>query len=97
MTNKQKAYNDVVNYIFSDAINGKEFSEDKINRMLCYSIARYNNDKRIINLRYDKTNKEEIKNSIVKEYTNESTIRMASSIKRSFDSTNEKFGNEEDQ
>lgn len=94
MTIKQKAYNDVVDYIFIDALKGKEFSEDEINRMLCYSIAMYNNDKRMANLKYDRTNKEKIKKIIVREYTNESTIRMAGSIKRSFDNTNEKFGNE---
>lgn len=95
MTKKQKAYNDVVNHIFTEALNGKEFSESKLNRMLCYSMAYYNNDKRMDTIKYDKTNREKLKKEIVKDYTCESTIRMAGNIKRSFDSVNEKFKEEE--
>ena len=91
MTLKQKAYNAVVNHIFAEAIDGKEYPEDEINRMLCYSIAINSGDKRMTDLKTNWINKEKVKKTIVKEYTNESTLRIAGNIKRSFDDINRRY------
>lgn len=91
MTLKQKAYNDVVNHIFYEALEGKEYSKEELNRMICYSIAINSRDKRILKLKTDWRNKEKVKKDIVREYTNESTLRIAGNIKRSFDNTNERY------
>ena len=92
MTLKQKAYNDVVNYIWDEAIhNNREFSEKELNEMLCYSMAIHNHDKQILELKTNWINKIQVKKNTVKKYTCESTLRMAGSIKRSFDNVNRRF------
>lgn len=98
MTNKEKAYNEVVNHIFYDELSGgKHYSVKRINHMLNYAYALYeNNDDMILLKEYNKNGlgnsklAKALKARINTKYNN---IDLAKDIRRSFDSTNNRYDN----